>query len=359
MPTPVLTAKTRIALPDSAALITRAADYYKSHDCEVIGDASAIRVSVSIGHINLASTDDGLDIEVGANNDAGVVQLKFAVISLLQAALPDAKLDCRWQGAGKNNGRLPNFRVLTVGATRDLSPHMRRVRLHGDDLGAYDIDGIHIRLLIPQRGDQNPEWPTLADNGLPVWPSGDKAVEQRVYTIRNIDVDAGWMDVDFVIHGDNGPGSSFALHAAPGDLAAITGPFGNDLPDADWVLFAGDETALPAIGRYLENLSPNVAGHAVIEVGGKDDIIDITTKSAVEIQWLLRDAKTNTNVKHSLIQDAVRAIDIPHAERNVFCWAGVEQEDYKPLHRYWRKEIGLERDQCLAMTFWRKAAHAP
>ena len=353
MPSPVLTAKTRITLPDSAAIIARASDYYKSHDCDVQGDANAIRVSVSIGHVHLACNDAGLDIEVGATSDVGVIQMKSAIISLLQGALPEANLDCRWKGAGKSNGKLPNFRELTVGKMTDLSPHMRRIRLHGADLAAYDTDSIHIRLLIPPRGQVAPKWPTLADNGMPVWPHGEDTIEQRIYTIRDINAAAGWMDVDFVVHGDNGPGSSFAIHACTGDLVAMTGPLGNELPDADWMLFAGDETALPAISRYLNAMPPHVKGHAMIEVGSKDDIIDIATDSAIEVRWLLRDC--GDDVEHSLIQDAVRVISIPKDAHSVYCWAGVEQDDYKPIHNFWRKDIGLTRDQCLAMTFWRKA----
>lgn len=352
MSTSILTAKTHIALPQSAALIKQTADYYRSHDCDVQDDLGLTRISVSIGHIHLSSSADGLDVEVGATTEVGVLQMKAAIISLLQGAAPEADFDCRWKGAGKSNGKLPNFRELRVGQITDLSPHMRRARLHGIDLDAYDSDSVHIRLLIPPRGQAQPKWPTLAENGMPVWPSGEDMIEQRVYTIRNMDAKAGWIDVDFVVHGDNGPGSSFALHASEGDLVAMTGPLGNALPDVDWMLFAGDETALPAIGRYLAEMPAHVAGHAIIEVGNADDMIEVATKSQIKVTWLFRgDASA---VQHSLIQDAVRRIEVPKGERSVFCWAGVEQDDYKPLHSYWRKEVGLLRDECTPMTFWRK-----
>lgn len=350
----ILTAKTRITLPESAALIKQAADYYRSHDCDVRDDFGQTRISVSIGHIHLTSRADGLDVEVGAITEVGVVQMKAAIISLLQGAAPEANFDCRWKGAGQSNGKLPNFRELTVGKVTDLSPHMRRVRFHGVDLDAYDNDSIHIRLLIPPRGQAQPKWPTLAENGMPVWPSGEDMIEQRVYTIRNIDAKAGWVDIDFVMHGDNGPGSSFALHSAKGDLVAMTGPLGNAVPDVDWVLFAGDETALPAIGRYLAEMPEHVSGHAIIEVGNANEVIEVATKSQIKVSWLYRDQASD--VTRSLIQDAVRAIEIPKAEKSVFCWAGVEQDDYKPLHSYWRKEVGLTRDECTPMTFWRKTS---
>lgn len=352
MPTTILTAKTHIALPQSGALIKQAADYYRSHDCDVQADGAHTRIAVSIGHIHLVSHSDGLDVEVGATTEVGVVQMKAAIISLLQGAVPYANLDCRWKGAGKSTGKLPNFRELRVGQTTDLSPHMRRLRLHGDNLDAYDVEGIHIRLLIPPRGQANPKWPTLAENGMPVWPGGEDTIEQRVYTIRAMDAKAGWIDIDFVMHGDNGPGSAFAVHAKSGDLVAMTGPLGDALPDADWMLFAGDETALPAIGRYLAEMPKHVAGHAFIEVGCADDVIAVPTQSQIKVTWLFRDDAHK--LERSLLQDAIRTVDVPHKTQKVYCWAGVEQKDYKPIHAYWRKDIGLDRDHCRAMTFWRK-----
>lgn len=352
MPSATLTATTWIDLPESAAVIRQAADYYRSHDCDVQADDGTTRIRVSIGHIELRSGKNGLDVEVGAATETGVVQMKAAIITLLQGAAPDANFACRWEGAGQSNGKLPNFRELTVGQITDLSPHMRRLRLHGPDLEAYEPEGIHVRLMIPPRGKTHPKWPTLAENGMPVWPGGEDAVAQRVYTIRDMDANAGWIDIDFVLHGDNGPGSAFALHAARGDLIAMTGPLGSNLPDADWMLFAGDETALPAIGRYLTDLPAHVTGHALIEVGSKADIIPVTTRSRIEVNWILRDS--GAEVTRSLIQDAIRAIEIPKDGKKVYCWAGVEQADYKPVHAYWRKDIGLSRDECVAMTFWRK-----
>jgi NADPH-dependent ferric siderophore reductase len=354
MSTSLLIAKTRIALPNAAALIKQAAEFYREHDFDVAREGDRTRISVSVGHINLSSSETYLVVEIDAKTEVDVMQMKAAIISILQQAAPDADLDCRWTGAGKGNGKLPNFCELTVGEITDLAPHMRRLRLHGKDLDleAYDTGSIHVRLLIPPRGQENPQWPTLADNGMPVWPSGENTIEQRVYTIRAIDAKAGWIDVDFVMHGDNGPGSAFAMHASPGDVVAMTGPLGTALPEADWMLFAGDETALPAIGRYLAEMPDHVSGHAIIEVGSKSDVIELPTNSQFQVQWLLRD--DDQLVERSLLQDAIRSVEMPDARDRIYCWAGVEQGDYKPVHTYWRKELGLDRDNCLAMTFWRK-----
>ncbi|WP_417828594.1 DUF2218 domain-containing protein [Thalassospira sp.] len=353
MPENHLKATARISLANSSALIKQAADYYRSHDCDVTEDAERTRISVSIGDVDLRATTTSLDVEITAPTEVAIVQMKSAIISILQDSMPGTSIDCRWQGAGKGNSKLPNFCELRVGEIIDLTPHMRRLRLYGEGLGAYEHDGIHVRLLIPPRGQQNPQWPTLAENGMPIWPGGENAIEQRVYTIRNIDAKAGWIDVDFVMHGDNGPGSAFAMHAAPDDVVAMTGPLGTALPDADWMLFTGDETALPAIGRYLAEMPDHVSGHAFLEVGSQADVIALPTNSQIKVQWLFRD--DNAPVARSLLQDAIRSVALPGETEHVYLWAGVEQGDYKPIHTYWRKELGLPRDRCLAMTFWRKA----
>ena len=353
MSTSFLTAKTRIALPNAAALIQQAAEFYRERDFDVAHEGGRTRISVPVGQVYLSSSENDLEVEIGGKTEVDVMQMKSAILSMLQQAVPDADLDCRWQGAGKGNGKLPNFCELNVGEITDLSPHMRRLRLLGSDLDAYDSDSIHVRLLIPPHGQENPQWPTLADNGMPVWPSGENTIEQRVYTIRAIDAKAGWIDVDFVTHGDNGPGSAFAMHASSGDVVAMTGPVGAALPEADWILFAGDETALPAIGRYLVEMPNHVSGHAIIEVGSKADVISLPTNSQMKVQWLFRD--DDQPVVRSLIQDAIRSVELPDARDRIYCWAGVEQADYKPIHTYWRKELGLDRDHCLSMAFWRKA----
>ena len=48
----------------------------------------------------------------------------------------------------------------------------------------------------------------------------------------------------------------------PGDRIGVVGPGGGGLVEAEWYLFAGDETALPAIGRMLEHLPATAKGTA-------------------------------------------------------------------------------------------------
>jgi NADPH-dependent ferric siderophore reductase len=95
--------------------------------------------------------------------------------------------------------------------------------------------------------------------------------------------------VDFVLHGD-GPASSWAAQAEVGQKIVIGGPRGSMIiPDAfDWYLLAGDETALPAIGRRLEELPAAARAVAVIEVASKEEEQLLRTNAQAEIIWVHR-----------------------------------------------------------------------
>jgi NADPH-dependent ferric siderophore reductase len=61
--------------------------------------------------------------------------------------------------------------------------------------------------------------------------------------------------LDFALHGE-GPAASWAAQAAVGQTLTVAGPRGSFVVpnDFDWYVLIGDETALPAIARRLEEL---------------------------------------------------------------------------------------------------------
>src|SRR5699024_11326711 len=69
---------------------------------------------------------------------------------------------------------------------------------------------------------------------------------------------AGELELDFVIHGDQGPATRWASQVTEGAELVVAGPRGSMLPpeNADWYVLGGDETALPAISRWLQALPP-------------------------------------------------------------------------------------------------------
>src|SRR5690606_30188057 len=133
-----------------------------------------------------------------------------------------------------------------------------------------------------------PEWPTLAADGMPQFPKGDKRLDIRTYTIRRISAPEGWLEVDFVLHEDAGPGSRWAAQAVAGQQIGLSGPGGRTARPAGWMLLGGDETALPAIARITEVLPADTNGVVLIEVQTPADQIPLTTPASMSVQWLHR-----------------------------------------------------------------------
>lgn len=126
--------------------------------------------------------------------------------------------------------------TLTVQRTEWLTPHLVRVVLGGDAFDAFtrtQMTDQYVKLVFDDAGE-------------PV---------TRTYTIRSVDEQARTLSIDFVVHGDSGLAGPWAA-AAPGDTLVLGGSGGGYAPDAtaDWRLFAGDESALPAIAAALEAL---------------------------------------------------------------------------------------------------------
>jgi NADPH-dependent ferric siderophore reductase len=158
---------------------------------------------------------------------------------------------------------------LTAVAVRDLTPRMRRVSLIGDDLAGFAY-----------RPGQDMSFSI---------PDGQGGAARRHYTIRGFDRDELRLDIDVVLHGE-GPGALWARSVQLGDQVTAQGPRGRTTiaGAADWRLFTGDETALPAIAAMIESLPTGERAIAIVEVAGPEEIQPIHTAAQVEIAWLHR-----------------------------------------------------------------------
>ena len=99
---------------------------------------------------------------------------------------------------------------------------------------------------------------------------------KRRYTIRNARPASGEIDLDVVIHELGGPGSLWAEGAEVGSTIEFIGPCGKlELRPADWHLFVGDESSLPAIAALCEALPRHEARTAVAQVASDADRMPI------------------------------------------------------------------------------------
>lgn len=154
-----------------------------------------------------------------------------------------------------------------------------------------------------------------------------------------------------VIHG-HGPGSSWAEQAAPGKRVGVLGPRGSVMVplDYDWYLLGADETALPALARWLEALPAGVTVIAFAEVAGAEEEQEIASAADVTLTWLHRGGAAPGTA--GLLERAVRGVTRPPGEG--FAWVAGEADTLKPIRRYLRGEFGLPKDRVDVDGYWKR-----
>ncbi|YBV97669.1 siderophore-interacting protein [Phyllobacteriaceae bacterium JZ32] len=348
-----LSATTRITLSQPQIIMGKLLDHFLEHDADIVTAERRGEIALEYGRAVIEADDEGLTFHAEGDDDTGLAYMKYAVAEHILEFAAAEKPRIVWTGDGVAGGPLPYFREMRVVAARNITPHMRRVTLSGRNLERFSYGGLHVRLLFPPKGVARPQWPVTGEDGRPVWPEGDDKLVTRVYTIRNIDVEKGEVDIDFVIHeGDETPGATFALTAREGDLVGMTGPGGSSLNEADWYLLAGDETALPAIGRILEDLPAHVKAVVRIEVDSAAEEQDLRSAADIDLVWLHRNGREAGTT--TLLADAVRAVELPVEGTRRFAWAGCEFAAFRAIRTYLRKERKLDRQDHLVVAYWRR-----
>ena len=236
-------------------------------------------------------------------------------------------------------------RKLEVLRVVDLTPRMRRITLGGQELAGFISLGTddHVKLLFPQNAEQAAALETMVlgagkDNG--------PMPEMRDYTPRRYDLEKLELDIDFVLHGD-GPASTWAEQAQPGQFLHIGGPRGSMIvPDIfDSYLLIGDETALPAIARRLESLAANRKALVVIEVenGAEQQVLE--SAAQVNVIWVLREGS-----KDNLLT-TVKQLQVPKG--NLYAWVATETKVSRQIRRVLLDEHGLNEQFVKAAGYWR------
>ena len=235
-------------------------------------------------------------------------------------------------------------RRLQVLRVVDLTPRMRRITLGGPELAGFISLGTddHVKLLFPQNAEQTAALETMVLGGKNEGPMPEK----RDYTPRRYDLDTLELDIDFVLHGD-GPASTWAEQATPGQFLHIGGPRGSMIvPDIfDSYLLIGDETALPAIARRLESLAANRKALVVIEVanGAEQQLLESTAQ--VNVIWVLRDGGTDN------LLTTVKQLQVPKG--NLYAWVATETKVSRQIRRVLLDEHGLDEKLVKAVGYWR------
>ncbi|WP_248914436.1 siderophore-interacting protein [Pseudomonas moorei] len=236
-------------------------------------------------------------------------------------------------------------RRLEVLRVVDLTPRMRRITLGGPELAGFVSLGTddHVKLLFPQNAAEQAALETMV---LGAGKGDGPMPAMRDYTPRRYDLDTLELDIDFVLHGD-GPASTWAEQAKPGQFLHIGGPRGSMIvPDMfDSYLLIGDETALPAIARRLEGLPANRRALVIVEVeNGKEQQV-LQSAAEVNVIWVLREGGKD----HLL--STVRQIKVPTG--SLYAWVATETKVSRQIRRVLLDEHGLDEQFVKAVGYWR------
>ncbi|MFB7911724.1 siderophore-interacting protein [Kitasatospora sp. NPDC056076] len=218
-----------------------------------------------------------------------------------------------------------------------------------------------LKLCFPRPGQREPELPAGQDDPMGWYraylaiPEADRPV-MRSFTLRRRHPGTRRIEVDFVLHGDSGPAAAWALRAAPGDRLGMVGPsalyappvpFAQVAAAADWVLLAGDETALPAVATLLEALPEGARAHAWIEVADRAERQRLATRAELEVRWLHRDGAA----PGALLTAAFRGGALPGGRP--FVWLAGEAGAVRALRRCLVEEHGVPKSDIDFTGYWR------
>ncbi|GEL25159.1 hypothetical protein PSU4_41130 [Pseudonocardia sulfidoxydans NBRC 16205] len=252
------------------------------------------------------------------------------------------------------------LRQVEVSRIEDVTPGMRRVTFTGPQLAAFTSEnGLpqpafvsggfddDIRLLFAHPGQSRPVLPVQAQGRLD-WPKDEHAL-YRAYTVRRFDPRAGELDVDFVTHGI-GVATTWAQRARAGDRLHLFGPQSSagPVPPSDWLLVAGDDTALPAIGRLLEELPEDARAQVFVEVAERGHVQRLRELPGVTVTWLVRAEADGIG----LLVDAVR--DAQWWPGAPFAWIAGERSAVRELRRHLVEDRKMAKKDIDFTGYWKR-----
>lgn len=223
-------------------------------------------------------------------------------------------------------------RTITVVRAERIATQMMRIVFQGNDLHDFVSLGFddHIKLFFPTA-------------------AGEPAM--RDYTPRRFDAKARELWIDFFLH-EAGPATTWAAQAQPGQTLEIGGPRGSAIIALDGIgahVFIGDETALPAIGRRLENLPADARALVVLEVDTGSAWPTPATAAALEFIRVKRRAGTDAPAQGLI--ERLRTLVFPDARS--FVWVALESQSARAVRRYLREERGIGKDWIKAAAYWK------
>ena len=218
-------------------------------------------------------------------------------------------------------------RELEVLRVETISPHYRSITFTGESLGDFISASFddHVKFILGASSDS----PAMRD-----------------YTPRRYDREARELTIEFMLHGD-GPAAEWASQAQPGQRVVVGGPRGSFIIPLDyaWHLFVGDETALPAIARRLEELPSGARALAILQSDDRADRRQFETAANLSLQWV--------GSADELLA-AVSALELPLGEG--YAWCAGEAAAMAAVRHVLVEEKGHDRHAIRAAAYWKRGA---
>ncbi len=180
-------------------------------------------------------------------------------------------------------------------------------------------------------------------------PTGEPV--SRYYTARAWRADVGELDIDLLLHGE-GPATEWAGRAQPGDEVAFDDPRGHYAPPpgTEWIGLCGDATALPAIGRILQersegtDASASIPVRVVLSVDDSADRQDFPLRGGDTVRWVGAD---------QLVAESLALADADPVGSGYLWFAG-EASDMRAVRHRLRRELRWPTQRWTTMGYWRR-----
>ena len=118
-------------------------------------------------------------------------------------------------------------------------------------------------------------------------------------------------------------------------------------------ILIGDETALPAIRRRLDELPASANAHVIAEVNGAADETALPSAANVSATWVYRAGKAAAS--EAFMLPVLADLQLPQADVQV--WIACEREQARQI-REWFLAQGWDKHAVRYASYWNKGTAA-
>ena len=219
-------------------------------------------------------------------------------------------------------------RDVEVVRVEPMGPHFVSVTFHAESLAGFRSDSFddHVKFMIDGASVDEPV--------------------RRDYTPRRFDAARRELTIEFALHGD-GPAANWARQAKVGQRAIIGGPRGSMIipMDYDWHLLVGDDSALPAISRRLEELPAGSRAIVIAQANDASGQRELASAAAVDAKWV--------DSGDAMVQ-ALRDLKLPGGEG--YAWCAGEAAVMAQLRNVLLAEKQHPKEAMKVAVYWKPGA---